>query len=408
MKYSKIMLAAFVFILFSDLGFLGTQPKLTPSQSNLNQATYSSQIANQCEALFSAETINKDKVFSSTGLRKFVGNKDRVLIFDYKAAQPGKPTMLFIHGLGDNLFSMQTMAELADRDGYGILRMDLYGHGETLKEYLRTHDNQLPDEFNYQDNVDDIAKMISEFNISKLTLVGHSYGGGIALKLSQILPPTRLHSVHALAPYVERIDKYISNSMRSPNLLIAATTQNMKNAMIPQKVVSSIMDPLFNFVRNMTAGLRTIQDLSNRYFRTDQTNDAWLDPAMDVYMYQTYRKYFLASMGKPELSMTGAQLAFLDLRVRAAIIVTKGIRTLDYLDYSIPLAPFTSRTQIIGGQNDALVSPQQLSDFCQRLKTNNYPYDFVEMDGPNASHLFPQLMPEQAYSSIQDYLKKHP
>jgi hypothetical protein len=124
---------------------------------------------NKCQAFYNG-TIQREKLLSKQGIRFFENPKSgRRMAYEYvPPAQKGGKVILFLHGLGDKMFSLQGLAEKAMKDGFGILRVDLHGHGETLNEYLKLHKNELPDTFDYRDNVEDIGGLIHAMRLSKL------------------------------------------------------------------------------------------------------------------------------------------------------------------------------------------------------------------------------------------------
>ena len=88
------------------------------------------------------------------------------------------PAVLFIHGL---LGSHQNWAHLVDAldDSHRLLAPDLFGHGASAKpmgDYsLGAHAATLRD-------------LLDQLDIDKVTLVGHSFGGGIALQFCYLFP----------------------------------------------------------------------------------------------------------------------------------------------------------------------------------------------------------------------------
>lgn len=90
----------------------------------------------------------------------------------------GGPTVLFIHGL---LGSHRNWAHLVDTldSGYRVLAPDLFGHGASAKpvgDYsLGAHAATLRD-------------LLDHLGIDRVTLVGHSLGGGVALQFCYLFP----------------------------------------------------------------------------------------------------------------------------------------------------------------------------------------------------------------------------
>ena len=88
------------------------------------------------------------------------------------------PVVLFIHGI---LGSQRQWAHLVDRldDDHRVLVPDLFGHGESSKplgDYsLSAHAAAMRD-------------LLDHLGVDKVTLVGHSLGGGIAMQFYYLFP----------------------------------------------------------------------------------------------------------------------------------------------------------------------------------------------------------------------------
>ena len=90
---------------------------------------------------------------------------------DYGSGDP----MLFIHGLGGTSYSWRHMIPEFSKT-HRVITIDLLGAGKSpkphKKEYSILHQGEL------------IQKFIDERNLTNLTLVGNSYGGGVSLLLA--------------------------------------------------------------------------------------------------------------------------------------------------------------------------------------------------------------------------------
>lgn len=105
----------------------------------------------------------------------------------------GRPLVL-LHGFGASGFTWRNwLPELERR--YRVLVPDLKGHGSA----------PAPRDGAYgpRDHADAVLRLIEERNLRRLTLVGHSLGGGIALLVALDLldrDPARLHSLVLVEP----------------------------------------------------------------------------------------------------------------------------------------------------------------------------------------------------------------
>ncbi len=88
------------------------------------------------------------------------------------------PVVLFIHGI---LGSQRQWAHLVDKldDDHRVIMPDLFGHGESAKPFgdysLSAHAAAMRD-------------LLDHLGIERVTLVGHSLGGGIAMQFFYLFP----------------------------------------------------------------------------------------------------------------------------------------------------------------------------------------------------------------------------
>jgi pimeloyl-ACP methyl ester carboxylesterase len=333
------------------------------------------------------------------------------MIYDYKPGKK-KTTWLVIHGLGDDMTNVEELTSLAEESGYGVLRVDLFGHGETLKKYLHDHKGELPESLNYSDNVVVVREMLEGLGIKDVVIVGHSYGGGIAYgvaaALGNIKGPKKIkvRSVHMLAPYVQRIDKFLRNYFQSPTFLVHQASLAMEKVGLPGDSVRSIMEPMYRFTWSMTSHLKFMSDLVTRLLTVDKFQDLAMDPWLESYMKSSYRQYFVHMAGKPESEMSKAEIEEIDVKVEAAIKVTKGIRDFDLLDASVPMPSPEAPLQIVGGAKDLLVIPGQLHEFDQRLNSAIIGHSLEFVEGEDSHHLFPRTMAKMVFQKILEFQKK--
>jgi pimeloyl-ACP methyl ester carboxylesterase len=87
---------------------------------------------------------------------------------------PGKPTVVFLHGLSSNHTTWVGAAREMRRQGLNTLILDLRGHGHSDKSKKRAH---------YRLSVfsDDIAAVLKQEQIEKYILAGYSFGGSVAI-----------------------------------------------------------------------------------------------------------------------------------------------------------------------------------------------------------------------------------
>ena len=89
------------------------------------------------------------------------------------------PALLFIHGLTGSSRNWGKVVDRLDADNHRVLAPDLHGHGasaKTMGDYsLSAHAASLRD-------------LLDQLGIDRVTLVGHSLGGGIAMQFAYQFP----------------------------------------------------------------------------------------------------------------------------------------------------------------------------------------------------------------------------
>ncbi len=108
-------------------------------------------------------------------MSKFLKSSDDMTIhYSYSPANSKKPVLVLLHGLGSNLSEWKNTVATAKKNGYPTLSIDLRGHGLS----------STPDDFSYYnfDNFsEDIRLILHLLKIKQFVLIGHSFGGSIAI-----------------------------------------------------------------------------------------------------------------------------------------------------------------------------------------------------------------------------------
>lgn len=100
----------------------------------------------------------------------------------YLQAPKGRPTIVFTHGRGDNIASLEPVLEAAQKKGYGIFVFDYRGFGNS---------GGTPSETGvYKDLIAACKTLKSDYGIPyhDQILMGHSLGGAIATKVMSLKP----------------------------------------------------------------------------------------------------------------------------------------------------------------------------------------------------------------------------
>jgi non-heme chloroperoxidase len=117
-------------------------------------------------------------------VREFTGHGGLRLVADV-GGDPGKPSVLLMHGAGQTRHSWRLAANELVRRGYHVISLDHRGHGDS--EWSTTGDYSLEA---FMGDVHAIAASVSQ----PLTLIGASLGGAISLlvtgrEANQVSPP---------------------------------------------------------------------------------------------------------------------------------------------------------------------------------------------------------------------------
>ena len=91
----------------------------------------------------------------------------------------GKPVLLFMHGLTGNAHCFDHVAPQFARTHH-VLTLDFRGHGDS--EWHRDG------EYDFRRQVSDTTALLEALNVSKVSLIGSSLGGAVAMVLAAIKP----------------------------------------------------------------------------------------------------------------------------------------------------------------------------------------------------------------------------
>ncbi len=125
-----------------------------------------------------------------------------------------KSWVLFAHGfsIGKDLKPVRTISKTLVEDGYGMMRFDFTGLGESGGNFSDT---------NFSSNCEDLrqaASFLRDNYRAPCVLIGHSFGGTAALKVADELPECKAvatigspcdttHIIHQFADQIEEIEE---------------------------------------------------------------------------------------------------------------------------------------------------------------------------------------------------------
>lgn len=127
--------------------------------------------------------------------QSFISQRLRLHYVDYGTA--GKPPLLLVHGGRDHCRNWDWTAE-ALRDEWHCIAMDHRGHG----------DSEWVSDGNYvvSDMIYDVVQMIRQLDTAPVTIVSHSMGGNVCLRVAALFPELvkKLVVIEGLGPSPER------------------------------------------------------------------------------------------------------------------------------------------------------------------------------------------------------------
>lgn len=87
---------------------------------------------------------------------------------------PGHPTIICLHGLSANHTTWDSLASALSEEKYNCLALDIRGHGKSDKTINRSF-------YRWERLREDLESIIKKEKLSKIFLVGYSFGGTMAL-----------------------------------------------------------------------------------------------------------------------------------------------------------------------------------------------------------------------------------
>jgi pimeloyl-ACP methyl ester carboxylesterase len=112
------------------------------------------------------------------------------------------PVVVLLHGLGGSIYDWRHLLRPLSRD-HRVVAVDLLGSGES----------EIPDveDYSVAAQARRVKAILEHLNIERASLVGNSYGGGIALRFAQDWPErtARLVLIDSIC-YPERIPMYVT------------------------------------------------------------------------------------------------------------------------------------------------------------------------------------------------------
>lgn len=195
------------------------------------------------------------------------------LFVRHEEARAGAETLVLLNGLSYSTAQWGAFAQSLRRldPNIGILRYDMKGMGRTLlNDPLPVH-YAIP----MSDQVDQLNRLLTKLKLDRVTLVGLSYGGGIALGFATA-HPEKVSRLLLMAPFTEALadqDQYILGQVRATRLLNPfnpATDEELYDFFLRQFIYSvyPVAEPVvLENPFKLEAIFRMVQGI--RFFRAD-------------------------------------------------------------------------------------------------------------------------------------------
>ncbi len=273
--------------------------------------------------LFSTSSFALDTICNPPGCKVYnIANPTdgvNLVVNDWGAATPNKPAILLLAGFPHNQEFWINQINSPLRAKYRIITMDWRGMGLSGK----TTSLYTPQLF-----ADDIKQVLSQLNVNKVVIVGHSAGGEVLQSYVTTYPSAMIKGI-----------VFVDSTLLKPEFVTTYITPDALN-LIGAGAFAPLTPDQFVGVNQSFLTLSTL---------------APLDPGMNNFLLSK------------DLLVPQA--------VRAALLSSRG-------NLDISLSNVTAKTLIIWGQNDAVVSVSA-ANYIHSLIPNNSKVAIL----PNTGHL---------------------
>lgn len=144
-------------------------------------------------------------------------NAGKEVYVEYHAPQPGKPTIVLLHGLTYTTVQWSAFITELRHFGFGIVCYDMQGMGKTLLRYAPVRAT-IP----LTAQISDLHVLLKNLKLKKpYNLLGLSYGGGVAFGYA-IKHPNLVSNLILFAPYtkpLKKVDDYLNQQVAFTRLM---------------------------------------------------------------------------------------------------------------------------------------------------------------------------------------------
>lgn len=164
-------------------------------------------------------------------MEKYIRTHDNAQIFYVSMpADKKKPTLVFIHSVGSNWTIWKIEMNYFERLGYSCIAFDLRAHG--LSEVIAEDEA-----YSFPNFAKDLHAILAAEKVKKFILIGHSFGGGIAINYCGSFPkqlPQKLILVETAHRYpFEHHREFHMNPYMAMLLRFLAEHQQFTNIHLP-------------------------------------------------------------------------------------------------------------------------------------------------------------------------------
>lgn len=147
---------------------------------------------------------------------------------NYKLEGSGK-TLVFIHGLSDNLLYWEILASNLKHD-HQILRVDLRGHGES---------EMGNDEITIDTYVNDLNNLLDELDMPNVNLIGFSLGGAVALDFA-IRYPQKVDSLMLMSSF-HKVDDGLRDTLNQFKNALDISFEEFYDTILPMVLCPNVI-----------------------------------------------------------------------------------------------------------------------------------------------------------------------
>ncbi len=310
--------------------------------------------------------------------------------------------IVLVHGLGDHSGRMNELAEKYLALGYRVLRVDLLGHGRSLLNSIQEQSYILEDEIDIRAQALVLKQTLKHLKINSAEVVGHSYGGAVALLLGAynktITQPSseiKIHKIQLLAFYAQDIGDWLaSHSMSAAASSMTKGIGFLAPLHVSEKLIESLEHNRFTMGQYYSS-----MESVFRFFGMAQAKDKIVDSSLEKFLYTSYGAYLAQNANSTGIDISNQSAhELIDLQIRNAIAVTRGGKHFNLFHPGQDLPRFHIPIVIITGNKDELVPFEMMKQAKRALEQKGFEVEFVVIEG--AGHLLIKTHLNQVFKAL--------